>query len=559
MSLALPIPTRNTIRFLTVLGLVVSAGCAEGRATSEDWLADLYGDASDDDSDTQIGNIGDQCPDDPGKTKPGDCGCGVPDKDIDGNGIADCLETCPDDPEKTSPGICGCGIPDDDSDGDGTPDCNDDCSDDPQKTKPGVCGCGIADDDLDGDNTPDCIDECPNDAKKTKPGICGCGVPENKTDSDLDSVPDCVDRCDSDPLKTEPGECGCGTVDEDADSDGIYDCNEACPNDPDKTAPGICGCGTPDDDADGDKTPNCIDQCPNDPNKSNPGVCGCGTADVDSDGDKTPDCLDECPGDPNKTKPGICGCGISDSDTDGDGTVDCLDGCPSDPNKTAPGICGCGALDDGDCGLKSCLAILQENSAVMDGMYQIDPDGPGGISPFEVYCDMTRDGGGWTLIAHVHRNVGMPTPGCIATGGAPDTLGYAIDASGIVFTQIAVTHNGLSQGDFATFTLASETTFDCDRQDLTFLQDNGRYSILFLSNAASGGAGDIPLACFNSSDTDCLSEDRSQTFGAVSEGTGACRVLNEGDGTATNCGAWGLPPSTGDTTWSQAGGRIFIR
>jgi hypothetical protein len=36
-------------------------------------------------------------------------------------------DQCPDDPNKTEPGICGCGVADTDTDGDGTPDCNDQC------------------------------------------------------------------------------------------------------------------------------------------------------------------------------------------------------------------------------------------------------------------------------------------------------------------------------------------------------------------------------------------------------------------------------------------------
>jgi hypothetical protein len=32
-----------------------------------------------------------------------------------------------------------------------------------------------------------------------------------------------------------------------------------------------------------------------------------------------------------------------------------------------------------------------------NGVYTIDPDGSGGQAPFPVVCDMTTDGGGWTL------------------------------------------------------------------------------------------------------------------------------------------------------------------
>ncbi|MFC1495105.1 C13 family peptidase [Thermodesulfobacteriota bacterium] len=49
----------------------------------------------------------------------------VLDADSDNDGTADDEDGCPDDPNKTVPGECGCGIADTDSDGDGIADCND--------------------------------------------------------------------------------------------------------------------------------------------------------------------------------------------------------------------------------------------------------------------------------------------------------------------------------------------------------------------------------------------------------------------------------------------------
>jgi hypothetical protein len=93
-----------------------------------------------------------------------------------GDASGDC---CPDDPNKTLPGQCGCGVPDSDSDNDGVADCIDACPTDPLKTLPGVCGCNAADADTDHDGVLDCLDGCPFDGTRTTPGPCGCGVPDN--------------------------------------------------------------------------------------------------------------------------------------------------------------------------------------------------------------------------------------------------------------------------------------------------------------------------------------------------------------------------------------------
>ena len=286
----------------------------------------------------------DECPDDPEKLQPGQCGCGVADIDTDSDGTADCIDGCPDDPNKTDPGQCGCGALDTDTDGDAVADCADGCPADPNKTDPGQCGCGNPDTDSDGDTVADCNDSCPADPDKIDPGVCGCGVPD--LDSDSDGTLDCIDGCPDDPDKIDPGVCGCGVPDLDSDSDGTLDCIDGCPDDPDKIEIGVCGCGVPDDDSDGDGTLDCNDGCPLDIDKVDPGACGCGVPDDDSDGDGTADCIDGCPDDPGKTDPGQCGCGNPDTDTDGDSVADCVDPCPQDFHDDTDGD---GACDSDDC------------------------------------------------------------------------------------------------------------------------------------------------------------------------------------------------------------------
>ena len=331
--------------------------------------------------------------------------------DSDGDGTPNGFDACPNDPLKTLPGGCGCGVADTDTDGDGTPDCND-----AYFTRT-VTGGSIP------DNTPSGLQKTfnipsgafaygLNEIKVTINGlthsVCGdltatligpsgtsatifgrVGATTTTGSGDTSnfngnyvfrdpsnnslwtsaqSIGSTVNipagefypsvaltgaRSNltaafagvatsgtwtlriADTVANNTGSITSAVIEFiaaqpiDTDGDGTPDGSDGCPNDPAKIAPGACGCGVAETDSDSDGTPNCVDGCPNDPAKIAAGACGCGVAETDSDSDGTPNCVDGCPNDPNKTASGACGCGSPDTDVDGNGTPDCSETTPT--------------------------------------------------------------------------------------------------------------------------------------------------------------------------------------------------------------------------------------